>query len=474
LVNTATVTASPEGFTNMLEASDSLTVDLVHPGLAMTKECDPGTGAVGDIITYTITITNTGDVNLENVTVMDSLLGDLSASFVDDLAVGASDTQQFTRAIEAGDANPLVNTATVNATVIVLGNPVTATDSCDVIVISIENNPAISINKLVANITRPSVPADLASLMVGETARYSVVITNTGNTQLLNVVFTDDQAIVGSQVMNVTDNATLTWVAGSGGIASVNLGSLEVGESIALTYDYLTVIGDLANEVIINIAAVTGDMAPTPDHPLGATVSDSDDAAITVEELPLVSIGIIKQVKNLTQNGILSEFAAGQVTQQGVGDVFLYQVTVSNNSAVMMTDVILTDDRAAVGSAIRNVTTAEDMTWSAGVGGIATVNIGTLAAGQSMTFTYTYNSDADDIDIVRINTATLQGTVTIGDFDPQVLTVQDEAAIVVDQIPVTGENGSPILMGLALLLGAAVLVVLRKRSNWLKRFGRTR
>jgi uncharacterized repeat protein (TIGR01451 family) len=133
LVNTATATAGLADLPNIIGPVEaSATVDLVHPGISLTKTCDPMTGAVGDIITYTITIANTGDVDLENVTVMDSLLGDLSAYFVDYLAVGASDTQQFTRAIEAGDPNPLVNTATVNATVIILGNPVSASDSCEV------------------------------------------------------------------------------------------------------------------------------------------------------------------------------------------------------------------------------------------------------------------------------------------------------------------------------------------------------
>ncbi|MHB1455239.1 MAG: DUF7507 domain-containing protein [Saccharofermentanales bacterium] len=135
LVNIATVTAGLTGLPNIIGPVQArVEVDLVHPGISLTKECDPGTGAVGDIITYTITIENTGDVDLENVTVTDILLGDLSASFVDYLAVGASDTQQFTRAIMGTDTSPLVNTATVDANVIILGNPVTASDSCEVII----------------------------------------------------------------------------------------------------------------------------------------------------------------------------------------------------------------------------------------------------------------------------------------------------------------------------------------------------
>ncbi|MBI2829954.1 MAG: DUF11 domain-containing protein, partial [Chloroflexi bacterium] len=133
LVNTATVTSGVEGLPNRLGPIEtSVTVDLVHPAITITKDCDPSSGRVGDNITYTITITNTGDVALENITVTDSLMGDLSASFVDTLAPGASDTQQFLRAILFTDPDPLVNTAIVTAKVVGLPNIIEARDDCSV------------------------------------------------------------------------------------------------------------------------------------------------------------------------------------------------------------------------------------------------------------------------------------------------------------------------------------------------------
>ena len=138
LTNTATVTANDECDGGSITATASATLDLKGPCIDIVKTCDPQTASVGDVITYTITISNCGTaedgLDLENVTVGDSLLGDLSASFVDTLAVGASDTQSFTRPLEATDPNPLVNVATVNATVVTLGNPVEAEDECDVTV----------------------------------------------------------------------------------------------------------------------------------------------------------------------------------------------------------------------------------------------------------------------------------------------------------------------------------------------------
>jgi uncharacterized repeat protein (TIGR01451 family) len=136
LTNTVTVTGTDacDGETQATDSA-SFSVDLVQPGLSILKECDPHEASVGDDITYTITITNTGTVDLENITVGDSLLGDLSGSFPDSLAAGASDTEVFTRPIADTDPDPLVNTATVNATVVTLGNPLSAESSCSVSII---------------------------------------------------------------------------------------------------------------------------------------------------------------------------------------------------------------------------------------------------------------------------------------------------------------------------------------------------
>jgi uncharacterized repeat protein (TIGR01451 family) len=65
------------------------------------------------VITYTITITNTGDVTLENITVFDSLLGNLSHYFADSLAPGASENHNFTYIIKKCDTSPLVNEVVV-------------------------------------------------------------------------------------------------------------------------------------------------------------------------------------------------------------------------------------------------------------------------------------------------------------------------------------------------------------------------
>ena len=72
------VTASGNGADSGVEASDeaSCDTDVLNPAIGVTKSCTE-LAHVGDTVTYTITVTNTGDEDLDNVTVNDTILGDL-------------------------------------------------------------------------------------------------------------------------------------------------------------------------------------------------------------------------------------------------------------------------------------------------------------------------------------------------------------------------------------------------------------
>ena len=67
---------------------------------------------VGDPVTWTYVVTNTGEIDLSDVVITDDILGDVCT--IDDLAVGASDTCELKGVAEAGQyAN--IGTATVTA-----------------------------------------------------------------------------------------------------------------------------------------------------------------------------------------------------------------------------------------------------------------------------------------------------------------------------------------------------------------------
>ena len=88
------------------------TTAIVCPAdIEITKTADE-LSKVGDPVTYTFEICNVGDVTVNRDSVIDTLLGDISASFPATLAAGACATVTSDRTVAAGDPDPLRNTVT--------------------------------------------------------------------------------------------------------------------------------------------------------------------------------------------------------------------------------------------------------------------------------------------------------------------------------------------------------------------------
>jgi uncharacterized repeat protein (TIGR01451 family) len=137
LPNTVTVSYVPEGFVTEVGASDDHAVDLVAGAMSITITVSPESGAVGDLVTYTFVLENTGDVALERISVIDTLLGDLSALFPEALEAAESVVQVVVqREIQAGDPNPLTGEVTVTYQVQGLPNQIieSATSSVEIVV----------------------------------------------------------------------------------------------------------------------------------------------------------------------------------------------------------------------------------------------------------------------------------------------------------------------------------------------------
>jgi uncharacterized repeat protein (TIGR01451 family) len=91
-----------------------------NPSIDMVKSASQSTYALGDVITYTFTVTNNGTVTLTNVSVSDPLAG-LSAiapASVATLAPGATQvfTATYTFTQDDVDVGSLLNTATATGT----------------------------------------------------------------------------------------------------------------------------------------------------------------------------------------------------------------------------------------------------------------------------------------------------------------------------------------------------------------------
>jgi hypothetical protein len=226
-------------------------------------------GHSGDPLTYTVVITNTGQVPLTITALSDSLNAGFAAACPQGvgsvLAVGAT----FTCTYSATAAEDAHNVAAVDA-VDSLQRTVTDSDGTFVDVL----HPAISIVKT----------ADPESVSGSGPVTYTYVVTNTGDTTLFQVVVTDDiLGLIGT------------------------VGELAAGESVTLTK---TVIVDTTTPPR-NIGTAVGTDV------LGQSVTAVDDAVITVVlpavlELPRTGAPLTAETRAalaLVQVGIIMTLA---------------------------------------------------------------------------------------------------------------------------------------------------------------------
>jgi uncharacterized repeat protein (TIGR01451 family) len=235
--NTASVTTSNDG-----SDSDDASVTVNCPEIQIVKG-GPDLAHVGDTIPYTFDVTNTGDVDLHDVTLTDPICDAGTIQLVDDgdgdatLAVGETWRYTCTHVVTDTDPDPLPNTATVSGTD---DNDTTVSDEDSHIVDLI--HPAIKIVKTV----------DPVSGNPGDTVTYTFVVTNTGDTTLYDISVDDD--VIG----HIGDIA-----------------QLDAGDSATLTKDFVLPKGSTG---VTNVGTATGT------DTLGEQVSDDDPAFVTIVE----------------------------------------------------------------------------------------------------------------------------------------------------------------------------------------------
>lgn len=268
ITNTATAQAS-YGSVVLLPASSSAAVTAT-PAAALTlqKTASPTTvNAAGEQVTYSFTVTNTGNVTLSGLAINDVMAapatpGNLSAITCPDttLAPGAETTCTATYTVSQADldAGNISNTATASGTTpnsfVVTSAPSTAT------VQATAQASSLTLNK----------SADIQSFSYpGVAITYTYLVTNTGTVVLNNIAVTD------SQINMVSCPAT----------------ALNPGASMACKGTYVTTIKDVQQGGVTNIGTAT---AAAPN---GTTLSVQ--SAFTVEFNPdLIRKKTLSAVRN--------------------------------------------------------------------------------------------------------------------------------------------------------------------------------
>ena len=351
-----------------------------------------GDVSVGDTITYTYTVTNTGTADFTNITLSDDKLTGVSVltltsgltdidgdTVADDLAAGASATGTATYVIATGDLGTTIsNIAETNS-----DQDGPASDTSDVVVPSSVLSIVKTNDSPAPEGTGGFVDADgSGDLSVGDTVTYTYTVTNTGTADFTNITLSDDQ-LAGVSVLTLTSG--LTDIDGD----SV-LDDLAAGASATGTATYVIATGDLGT-TITNTADTNSDQ----DGP----ASDTSDVVV-----PSSVLSIIKTNDSPAPEGTGGFIDADGSGDVSVGDTITYTYTVTNTGTADFTNITLSDDKLA-GVSVLTLTSGltdidedsvlDDLAAGASATGTATYVIATGDLGTTITNTADTNSDQD-------------------------------------------------------------------------------
>ncbi|MDG0968057.1 MAG: hypothetical protein P8N93_07085, partial [Flavobacteriaceae bacterium] len=319
---------------------------------------------IGDTITYTITVENTGNTDLTGLSFVDTftdLNGDIvnlssGPNYLGSDMMGGSPTTLRINEMATFQATFIINQQAVNAGGV--SNTITFTASSpgksnNVSDVSDDGHPSDadvdgdSTNDPTITQTDPNPAMEVIKTAfvndngdgltgAGDIVRYSIEVTNTGDITLDNVYI---------QTETLTDgNGTLLTL--SSGPDYWQPQTVEVGESVVFTALYV-ISQEAANSGLIsNTAKAVGSIpgnfngiedvsdngTPTDDDLDGYT--DNDPTVVLMDAPPVSSIEVTKEASVIDNDGD---------NTNSLGDTINYTITVANTGNTDLRDVVLDD-----------------------------------------------------------------------------------------------------------------------------------
>lgn len=339
----------------------------------------------GEIITYGFAVTNTGNVTLTDINVVENLVGAAVSGTIPALDPGDTDDTAITATYVLTqadvDAGEVTNSATVTGTdpfdTDLADDSGTTIGDDDPLVTPLVRTPGISLTKTATGLG--------AAPLEGEEITYAFRVENTGNVTLTDVTVTDTLpgiALVGSPISTLAPG--------------------EVNDT-AYTATYALTLADIAAGEVVNDAAVAG----TP--PDGPDVTDTSSATTPINQVPGIET---------TKTQVFEDNGDGR---EDIGDTLNYTITVENTGNVPVSGLGLVDTLTDLDGDVLTLTTGP--TFDAATLGSPE---GTLDVGEIATYLAGYVAEAGAVNSGGVdNTATATGTPDFGP-EPTVSDVSDD------------------------------------------------
>ncbi|ACS99004.1 DUF11 domain-containing protein [Paenibacillus sp. JDR-2] len=417
LFNTAYVVTLPDGrIIRGTQPSNPVNIPVDSPMLTTVKSANLPSAVVGEIITYTVVATNNNATPLTNVILRDNI--PVGSSFIPGSVT--IDGVSFPTAspidgipVAVLPANTSI-TQTFQVRVDFLPNPPELVNQAVETFTSGSFTGTSFSNEVTEPVVQPGIQlvkrAGVTEANVGDIVNYSVTVTNTGNINIVPVLFDPLNAYSSFVAGTVRINGTLNAIASP--ITGIPVGTVAPGEAVVVSYDVITTAVP-PSQFYVNQANATYTYTPPGRTPLTGTGVSNE----VLVRNPIYTLDVVK---------------SASVATAVVGERILYTIEITNNGAIPATDVIVSDVVNAGTSVIpgsiqvNGVPAIGDLT--------AGLNIGTLASGATSTVTFQSIVTSipesfpriDDFAVVRFNedevdrTPAVSNTVSIRVTQPTI------------------------------------------------------
>ena len=464
---------SDDGLNDGNNIDDPTEVIFVHsPSMTVSKSVvviDDGDSEndKGDILQYTITIKNTGDVTLNELSIIDTFTdlnnnplvldlgpifsGALMGSAEGEIKVGeiANYTALYVVKQTAVDAGGVKNSAELTASspgqngnlIVISDNPDTIPLN-DPTITSISVSPSIEVTKT-ASVTDNN---NNGLTDQGDQIVYTITVINDGELTLTNVNLADSLADGDGNQLNLTNGP---YFVKSSLESNTTIGTIQVGE--ILTYEALYIIqgNTISTGSIINSVTVSAS-SPGNINDINDISDNGDDSDGNTDDDPtIVDITSEASIK-VTKSSQLVQNDGNNLTN--VGDVINYTINIENTGTSSLTDISWIDtftDGNGNQLALEN-----DLVFSSVT---ANSNSSVLSPGAILSYVASYTIDQSAFDSGSIfNQITVSASSTSG-------VVSDQSDNGIDN---DGElNNDPTIVKTATLEATKVGSIIDVNSN---------
>ncbi|WBX73326.1 gliding motility-associated C-terminal domain-containing protein [Tenacibaculum pacificus] len=372
---------------------------------------------LGEEITYELTVKNTGNVSLNNITITDLNIdvGSLTPATIANLPAGASAifTAKHTIVQVDFDNGNVTNTATVSGTEVIEGTLITDTSDDpttialnDATIVTVPQFGQLEVTKISDNQTNGPYNT------LGQTIKYTIIAKSIGNVTLTNINVVDPNA----------DTVTLINTTGTDTATDNIVDSMMPNDTATFEATHIVTQEDLDNSEVINTATVgaqdpsTGSVTDLSDDPTDNTTTTNDPTIV-----PLISVPEISVTKTADDDSNVKE-----------GQIITYTYTITNTGNVTFDDISLSDIHSGTG-ALGTITLQSTSGIDDGLDNIVNQLAPTLNAIWTATYTITSSDITNQTDItntVTVSTTPKTGTITPADLiATEVVTVNPEEII---------------------------------------------